>query len=77
MWYLVMMNRSIKDIIFQQTCMRLQFQLKKIKVDPVCHIQILRHAQEFQQRPNIYGQLYGALYDDEAEITSVMAYPDG
>jgi hypothetical protein len=44
MWYLVMMNRSIKDIIFQQIRMRLQFQLKKIKVDPVCHIQILRHA---------------------------------
>jgi hypothetical protein len=46
--------------------MRLQFQLKKIKIDPVCHIQILRHAEEFQQHTNIYGQLYGALLDDEA-----------
>ena len=25
--------------------MRLQFQLNKIKIDPVCHIQILRHAE--------------------------------
>jgi hypothetical protein len=46
--------------------MRLQFQLNKIKIDPVCHVQILRHAEEFQHRPNIYGQLYGALLDDEA-----------
>lgn len=57
--------------------MRLQFQLKKIKIDPVCHVQILRHAEEFQQRANIYGQLYGALLDDEAEVTSVMPLPDG
>jgi hypothetical protein len=46
--------------------MRLQFQLKKIKIDPVCHVQLARHAEEFQQRSNIYGQLYGALLDDEA-----------
>lgn len=57
--------------------MRLQFQLKKVKIDPVCHIQILRHAEEFQQHHNIYGQLYGALLDDEAEVTSVMSLPDG
>jgi hypothetical protein len=57
--------------------MRLQFQLKKINIDPVCHIQILRHAEEFQHHNNIYGQLYGALLDDEAEVTSVMALPDG
>jgi len=55
----------VKDIIFS-TVMRLQFQLNKIKIDPVCHVQILRHAEEFQQRSNIYGQLYGALLDDEA-----------
>jgi|688.fasta_scaffold1467877_2 hypothetical protein len=55
----------VKDIIFS-TVMRLQFQLNKIKIDPVCHVQILRHAEEFQQRANIYGQLYGALLDDEA-----------
>jgi len=57
--------------------MRLQFQLKKIKIDPICHVQILRHAEEFQQKANIYGQLYGALLDDEAEVTSVMPLPDG
>lgn len=57
--------------------MRLQFELKKIKIDPVCHLQILRHAQEFQHHNNIYGQLYGALLDDEAEVTSVMPLPDG
>jgi hypothetical protein len=57
--------------------MRLQFELKKIKIDPVCHLQILRHAEEFQHHNNIYGQLYGALLDDEAEVTSVMPLPDG
>ncbi|CAM6000225.1 unnamed protein product [Sphagnum balticum] len=57
--------------------MRLQFQLKKVRIDPVCHIQIVRHAEEFQSRNNIYGQLYGALYDDEAEVTSIMSLPDG
>ena len=40
-------------------------------------VQILRHAEEFQHHNNIYGQLYGALLDDEAEVTSVMALPDG
>jgi hypothetical protein len=51
-------------IYYNFNSMRLQFQLKKIKIDPVCHVQILRHAEEFQQRSNIYGQLYGALLDD-------------
>lgn len=57
--------------------MRLQFQLNKIKIDPVCHVQLLRHAEEFQHRNNINGQLYGALLDDEAEVTSVLPLPDG
>lgn len=57
--------------------MRLQFSLNKVKIDPVCHIQLLRHAEEFQGRNNIYGQLYGALYDDEAEITGILPFPDG
>lgn len=46
--------------------MSLAFKLNKIKIDPVCHIQLLRHAEEFQQKSNTHGQLYGALYDDEA-----------
>lgn len=44
--------------------MRLQFKLNKIKIDPVCHVQLVRHAEEFQQKNNVYGQLYGALLDD-------------
>jgi hypothetical protein len=58
--------------------MRLQFQLNKIKIDPVCHIQLVRHAEEFQQKNNIYGQLYGALLEDmTAEITTILPLPDG
>ena len=58
--------------------MRLQFQLNKIKIDPVCHLQLVRHAEEFQQKNNIYGQLYGALLEDmTAEVTSVLPLPDG
>lgn len=58
--------------------MRLQFQLAKIKIDPVCHLQLLRHAEEFQQKNNIYGQLYGALLEDmTAEVTSILPLPDG
>jgi hypothetical protein len=55
--------------------MRLQFQLNKVKVSPACHIQINRHAEELRGRYAI-GQLYGALYEDEAHVTNVMAYPD-
>ena len=55
--------------------MRVNFTLKKIKIDPICHIQILRHAEEFENK-HASGQLYGALYDDEAEVTNVMAFPD-
>lgn len=66
-----------QDIIFQQM-MRLQFQLEKIKIDPVCHIQLVRHAEEFQNKSNIYGQLYGALLEEMvAEVTSVLPLPDG
>lgn len=58
--------------------MRLQFQLEKIKIDPVCHIQLVRHAEEFQNKSNIYGQLYGALLEEMvAEVTSVLPLPDG
>ena len=57
--------------------MRLQFQLNKINIDPVCHVQLVRHAEEFHQKNNIYGLLYGALYDDEAEVTSILSLPDG
>ena len=46
--------------------MRLQFKLDKIKIDPVCHVQLVRHAEEFQGRNNIYGQLYGALLENTA-----------
>ena len=46
--------------------MRLQLHLDKIKIDPSCHIQLVRHAEEFQGRNNIYGQLYGALLDNSA-----------
>ena len=46
--------------------MHLEFQLDKIKIDPVCHIQLLRHAEEFQNKNNIYGQLYGAMLDNLA-----------
>ena len=45
--------------------MRLNFELKKINISPVVHMQILRHAEEFQNR-YASGELYGALYDDEA-----------
>lgn len=55
--------------------MRLQFQLNKIKIDPSCHIQIARHAEEYQNK-SATGLLYGALYDDEADITSILPFPD-
>ena len=43
--------------------MRLQFSLNQIKLSPVSHIQIARHAEEYQNR-YATGLLYGALYDD-------------
>lgn len=55
--------------------MRLNFELKKINISPTVHIQLVRHAEEFQNR-YASGQLYGALYDDEAEITSILPFPE-
>lgn len=63
------------DIISTLTiAMRLNFELKKINISPTVHIQLVRHAEEFQNR-YASGQLYGALYDDEAEITSILPFP--
>ena len=55
--------------------MRLQFELKHIRVDPTCHIQLTRHAEEYSNK-HVTGLLYGALYDDEASITSILPFPD-
>ena len=55
--------------------MRLQFELKQIRVDPTCHIQLTRHAEEYGNK-NVTGLLYGALYDDEAAVTSILPFPD-
>lgn len=55
--------------------MRLQFSLKRVKLSPVTHIQIARHAEEYQNK-YVTGQLYGALYEDEADITNIMPFPD-
>ena len=65
---------EIKNHIIS-TVMRLQFELKSIKISPVCHIQLARHADEFKGK-YATGQLYGALYEDEAHITNIMAFPD-
>ena len=43
--------------------MRLQFQLKQVKIDPTCHVQLARHAEEYLNK-NVTGFLYGALMDD-------------
>jgi hypothetical protein len=59
-------SKNSYKILYFNKGMRLQIQLDKIKIDPVCHVQLLRHAEEFQGRNNIYGQLYGALLDDTA-----------
>lgn len=55
--------------------MRLQFELKTVKISPVCHIQLVRHADEFKGK-YATGQLYGALYEDEAHITNIMPFPE-
>ncbi len=55
--------------------MRLNFELKKINISPVVHIQILRHADEFENK-YASGELYGALYDDEAEVTNILPFPE-
>lgn len=60
---------------FNFSLMRLQFPLKKVKISPVCHIQINRHAEEMRGRYAI-GLLYGCLFDDEAHVTSILPYPD-
>ena len=43
--------------------MRLQFELKSVKISPMCHIQLANQAQQFQGK-YATGQLYGALYED-------------
>ena len=53
------------------------FQLKRIRIDPVCHIQLVRHAEDYQQKANVWGQLYGALLNDEAEVTSILPFSEG
>lgn len=55
--------------------MRLNFELKKINISPVVHIQILRHADEFENK-YASGELYGALYDDEAEVNNILPFPE-
>ena len=53
------------------------FELRRIRIDPVCHMQLVRHAEEYQQKSNVWGQLYGALYDGEAEVTGVLPFAEG
>lgn len=54
--------------------MRLRFELNAIEIDPVCHIQINRHAEEYHNK-NVTGLLYGALYEDKAHITNILPFP--
>lgn len=55
--------------------MRLQFSLDKITLSATCHIQILRHAEEYLNR-YAAGQLYGELYNDIAHITNILTFPE-
>ena len=55
--------------------MRLKFNLNRINIDPVCHINIVRHAEELENK-HVSGQLYGALYENQAEVTNIMPFPD-
>ncbi len=55
--------------------MRLEFNLKQIRITPACHIHLARNAEEYQGR-YATGELYGALFDNQAEITSILPFPD-
>lgn len=55
--------------------MRLQFNLDKITLNPICHLQISRHAEEYVNK-YAAGQLYGELYDDVAHITNILTFPE-
>lgn len=54
---------------------RLKFHLKKIRIEPLVHLRILRHATQCGES-EATGQLYG-MYDDQvAEVTNVMPLDD-
>ena len=57
-----------------QQMSRFRFTLDKVILDPICHIRLVKHAKE-----NAYfkasGLLYGAMYDDLAEVTGVVPFP--
>lgn len=54
---------------------RLKFQLKKIRIEPLVHLRILRHATQSGEA-EVTGQLYG-MYDDQiAEVTNIMPIDD-
>lgn len=54
---------------------RLKFELKKIRIDPLVHLRMLRHANEhYQEEPS--GQLWGILYDQVAEVTNILPIVD-
>ena len=55
--------------------MRLNLNLKTVKRSPACHIQLNRQADEQRGKLTI-GQIYGALYEDEAHVTNILPYPD-
>ena len=53
---------------------KLRFTLDKVVIDPVAHIRLVRHANE-NASFKAFGLLYGAMYDDLAEITGVVPFP--
>ena len=53
---------------------RFRFTLDKVRIDPMSHIRMVKHAKE-NAHFKAFGLLYGALYDDAAEVTAVVPFP--
>ena len=44
---------------------------------PSLPIQLIRHTEEYQQKVNVWDQLYGMVLDDETEVTSILPFAEG
>lgn len=53
---------------------KIKFTLDKIIIDPAVHIRLVRHAKE-NASFKAFGLLYGAMYDDLADVTGVVPFP--
>ena len=52
-----------------------KFSLERVSISAVCHVQLVRHAEELRGHVAT-GELFGTLVEGEAEVTGVLPFPD-